>query len=66
MIALIQTCGIFALRHAGARWLKLPHNIAAPAGLIGISNCFETAVAVASSLIGLDPGTAYSDQRHAA
>ena len=54
----IQTYGIFALSYAGARWLKLPHNIAAPACLIGTSNFFELAVAVAISLFGLHSGAA--------
>ena len=54
----IQTYGIFALGYAGARWLKLPHNIAAPACLIGTSNFFELAVAVAISLFGLHSGAA--------
>ena len=55
---LIQTYGIFALGYAGARWLKLPHDIAAPACLIGTSNFFELAVAVAISLFGLHSGAA--------
>ena len=55
---LIQTYGIFALGYAGAHWLKLPHNIAAPACLIGTSNFFELAVAVAISLFGLNSGAA--------
>jgi len=55
---LIQTYGIFALAYAGARWLKLPHNIAAPACLISTSNFFELAVAVAISLFGLNSGAA--------
>ena len=55
---LIQTYGIFAIGYVGARWLKLPHNIAAPACLIGTSNFFELAVAVAISLFGLHSGAA--------
>ena len=55
---LIQTYGIFALGYAGARWLKLPHDIAAPACLIGTSNFFQLAVAVAISLFGLHSGAA--------
>ncbi|MFP5412895.1 MAG: ACR3 family arsenite efflux transporter, partial [Gammaproteobacteria bacterium] len=54
----IQTYGIFALGWAGARLLKLPHEIAGPACLIGTSNFFELAVAVAISLFGLDSGAA--------
>ncbi|MCL6417250.1 ACR3 family arsenite efflux transporter [Aestuariirhabdus sp. Z084] len=55
---LIQTYGIFAIGYAGAKLLKLPHNIAAPACLIGTSNFFELAVAVAISLFGLHSGAA--------
>ena len=55
---LIQTYGIFFIAYAGARWLKLEHNIAAPASLIGTSNFFELAVAVAISLFGLHSGAA--------
>ena len=55
---LIQTYGIFAIAYAAAKTLKLPHNIAAPACLIGTSNFFELAVAVAISLFGLNSGAA--------
>jgi len=55
---LIQTYGIFALAYFAARWLKLPHRIAAPASMIGTSNFFELAVAVAISLFGLHSGAA--------
>ncbi len=55
---LIQTYGIFALSYFAAYQLKLPHNIAAPAGMIGASNFFELAVAVAISLFGLHSGAA--------
>jgi len=55
---LIQTYGIFAMAYFGAKLLKLPHNIAAPACLIGTSNFFELAVAVAISLFGLNSGAA--------
>jgi len=55
---LIQTYGIFVIAYIAAKWLKLPHNIAAPACLIGTSNFFELAVAVAISLFGLHSGAA--------
>lgn len=55
---LIQTYGIFAVAYAGAKLLKLPHNVAAPACMIGTSNFFELAVAVAISLFGLNSGAA--------
>ncbi|MBL0420659.1 ACR3 family arsenite efflux transporter [Ramlibacter sp. AW1] len=54
----IQSYGIFVVAAIGARWLKLPHEIAAPACLIGTSNFFELAVAVAISLFGLQSGAA--------
>ena len=55
---LIQTYGIFIIAYLAARWLRLAHNIAAPACLIGTSNFFELAVAVAISLFGLSSGAA--------
>lgn len=55
---LIQTYSIFILAYAAAWWLKLPHNVAAPACMIGTSNFFELAVAVAISLFGLHSGAA--------
>ncbi len=55
---MLQTYGIFALAYLAARWLKLKHDIAAPACLIGTSNFFELAVAVAISLFGLHSGAA--------
>lgn len=55
---LVQTYGIFFLSLIGAKLLKLPHNIAGPACLIGTSNFFEMAVAVAISLFGLGSGAA--------
>ncbi|GAB3291449.1 ACR3 family arsenite efflux transporter [Parahaliea aestuarii] len=55
---LIQTYGIFAITYVMALKLQLPHNVAAPACLIGTSNFFELAVAVAISLFGLHSGAA--------
>ncbi|WP_367107527.1 ACR3 family arsenite efflux transporter [uncultured Psychrobacter sp.] len=55
---IIQTYGIFVITYIAAMWLKLPHNIAGPACLIGTSNFFELAVAVAISLFGLHSGAA--------
>lgn len=48
----IQTFLIFFIAYLGSKAVKLPHNIAAPAGMIGASNFFELAVAVAISLFG--------------
>lgn len=55
---LLQTYGIFALAYFSAKKMKLPHNVAAPACMIGTSNFFELAVAVAISLFGLHSGAA--------
>ena len=55
---LIQTYGIFAIGYLAAKRLRLPHNVAAPACMIGTSNFFELAVAVAISLFGLNSGAA--------
>ncbi|BCG63441.1 MAG: arsenite transporter [Methyloprofundus sp.] len=55
---MMQTYGIFIIAYLAAKWMKLPHNIAAPACLIGTSNFFELAVAVAISLFGLHSGAA--------
>ena len=52
----IQTVMIFAFSYYWAKDWKLPHDIAAPAGMIGASNFFELAVAVAISLFGLNSG----------
>ena len=55
---LIQSYGIFAIAY-GAAWLaRTPFSIAAPCALIGTSNFFELAVAVAISLFGLNSGAA--------
>ncbi|MDF1664793.1 MAG: ACR3 family arsenite efflux transporter [Planctomycetota bacterium] len=55
---LIQSYGIFAIAFGLAKLLKLPFNVAAPAAMIGTSNFFELAVAVAISLFGLNSGAA--------
>lgn len=55
---LLQTYGIFALAYGVAQRLGLPHRIAAPACMIGTSNFFELAVAVAIALFGLNSGAA--------
>lgn len=55
---MIQTYGIFALAYFLALKMKLKHEIAAPACMIGTSNFFELAVAVAISLFGLHSGAA--------
>ncbi|HBY19681.1 MAG TPA: arsenical-resistance protein [Clostridiales bacterium] len=52
----IQTFLIFFIAYGWTKLWKLPHNIAAPAGMIGASNFFELAVAVAISLFGLNSG----------
>ena len=49
---IIQTFFIFFLSYLSAKALKLPHEIAAPAGMIGASNFFELSVAVAIALFG--------------
>lgn len=48
----IQTFLIFFIAYFASKFLKLPHDIAAPAGMIGASNFFELAVAVAIALFG--------------
>lgn len=54
----IQTYFIFFIGYGLARAWKIPYEVAAPAGLIGASNFFELAVAVAISLFGLSSGAA--------
>ena len=49
---ILQTFLIFFIAYFACKLLKLPHNIAAPAGMIGASNFFELAVAVAVALFG--------------
>lgn len=55
---LIQSYGIFMLAYWMAHRLRLPHDVAAPACMIGTSNFFELAVAVAISLFGMQSGAA--------
>ena len=55
---LIQSYGIFAIAYAAAWAWRVPFNVAAPCALIGTSNFFELAVAVAISLFGLSSGAA--------
>ncbi|WP_066556381.1 ACR3 family arsenite efflux transporter [Croceicoccus bisphenolivorans] len=55
---IIQSYGIFAIAYGAAKAWKIPHDIAAPCALIGTSNFFELAVAVAIGLFGLSSGAA--------
>lgn len=55
---LIQSYGIFAITYWAAKAWRVPHNVAAPCALIGTSNFFELAVAVAIGLFGLNSGAA--------
>lgn len=50
----LQTFLIFFIAYGASKFLKLPHDISAPAGMIGASNFFELAVAVAIALFGLN------------
>ncbi len=52
----IQTCLIFGLTYALAKWLKLSYRDAAPSALIGASNHFEVAIATSAILFGLSSG----------
>ena len=54
----VQTFLVFFVAYGWARAWRLPHDVAAPAGMIGASNFFELAVAVAVSLFGLESGAA--------
>ena len=55
---LIQSYGIFFVAYGAAKLWRVPFNVAAPCALIGTSNFFELAVAVAISLFGLGSGAA--------
>ena len=55
---ILQTFLIFFITYGWAKAWKLPHNVAAPAGMIGASNFFELSVAVAISLFGAQSGAA--------
>jgi arsenite transporter len=55
---ILQTFLIFALAYGWARAWRVPHRVAAPAGLIGASNFFELAVAAAIALFGVHSGAA--------
>ena len=54
----VQTVCVFFFAYGWAKLWRLPHSVAAPAGMIGASNFFELAVAVAISLFGLQSGAA--------
>lgn len=54
----VQTVLIFFVAYGWSKAWRLPHSVAAPAGMIGASNFFELAVAVAISLFGLQSGAA--------
>jgi ACR3 family arsenite transporter len=54
----IQTYFIFAIAWYGGRWINLNYQVCAPGSMIGASNFFELAVAVAISLFGLNSGAA--------
>jgi ACR3 family arsenite transporter len=55
---IIQSYGIFVIAYGMAWAWRVPFNVAAPCALIGTSNFFELAVAVAISLFGLHSGAA--------
>ncbi len=52
----LQTYFIFFITWKAGRWAKCPHNIVSPSAMIGASNFFELAVAVAIALFGLESG----------
>ncbi|MFL2751775.1 MAG: ACR3 family arsenite efflux transporter [Dehalococcoidia bacterium] len=55
---IIQGYLVFVVAYGACYFLRLPHKIAAPASLIGTSNFFELAVAVAIGLFGVESGAA--------
>lgn len=55
---IIQTYFIFSVAWYGGKWINLPYRVCAPGSMIGASNFFELAVAVAISLFGLNSGAA--------
>lgn len=55
---IIQTFLIFFIGYIACKTLKIPYDIAAPAAMVGASNFFELAVAVAIALFPLNPGVA--------
>ncbi len=55
---ILQSYGIFVIAYVAAWFMRVPYKIAAPCALIGTSNFFELAVAVAISLFGLNSGAA--------
>lgn len=55
---IIQSYGIFAIAYGAAWRMGVPFRVAAPCAMIGTSNFFELAVAVAISLFGLNSGAA--------
>jgi arsenite transporter len=55
---LIQSYGIFGIAYVAAYFWRVPYKVAAPCALIGTSNFFELAVAVAIGLFGLNSGAA--------
>ena len=58
MPLLVQSYGVFAVAYGAARLWRIPFDVAAPCALIGTSNFFELAVAVAISVFGLESGAA--------